>query len=185
MKHDSASKWKFIKDFDYLGMVIFVLGLLLMLMGLQWGGQLYPWKSARVISTIVIGFVLLVIFFLYEGFMNLKEPLLPMSLVKNKGWVVTSLLWGTGSALYYCNAILWPSMCAVLYAPGHGWVRNGFLASIPGSAIILGEWTGAIITKSTNIQQMILFPIIGAFLASKLYLGSQPHTILTSYRPCN
>jgi hypothetical protein len=33
MKHDRASKWLFIKNFDYIGIFLAVLGMLLMLMG--------------------------------------------------------------------------------------------------------------------------------------------------------
>jgi hypothetical protein len=29
MKHDPSRKWEFVKNFDYLGMVIFIAGLLL------------------------------------------------------------------------------------------------------------------------------------------------------------
>lgn len=73
MKHGRLRKIQFLKDFDYAGTVLGGLGLLLFLMGLSWGGVMYPWKSAHVISTVVIGFLLLVAFFLYETYMPLKE----------------------------------------------------------------------------------------------------------------
>lgn len=50
---------------DFVGIVLFVAGLLLFLMGLSWGGQLYPWRSAHVIATIVVGLVLLIVFGFY------------------------------------------------------------------------------------------------------------------------
>lgn len=167
MKHDNARKWEFVKNFDYFGTFLVILGMMLVLMGLSWGGQIYAWKSAHVLATIVVGFVLLCAFFAWEKFVNPVEPLVPLSLFKNRGWVITTLLWGTGSALYYANAILWPSMVAVLYSPGHGWVRNGFLASVPGAAIVLGEFTSPLFKKYTNVQLMILFPIAGILEACK------------------
>jgi hypothetical protein len=167
MKHDAARKWEFVKNFDYLGMLIATAGLLLLIMGLSWGGVLYPWKSAHVISTLVIGTVTLIGFFFYEAYVDLKEPFLPMSIFKNRGYNVTLILWGTGSALYYANAILWPSMCGSLYNPGHNWVRNGFLSSIPGSAIVIGEMAGAVYKRYTNRQLQILFPVVGILLACK------------------
>jgi hypothetical protein len=54
-------------------MFLATLGLLLFLMGLSWGGSLHPWGSAHVISTVVIGFLLLVAFFVWEAYMPLKE----------------------------------------------------------------------------------------------------------------
>ena len=140
-------------------------------MGLSWGGSLYPWKSARVIATIVIGCILLVIFFVYEAYAKLKEPLLPMSVFDNRGWVITTILWGLGSALYYANAILWPSMVSVAYSPGHGWLRNGLLASVPGCGIILGEFTSAALKRYTNVQLRILFPLVGVILGCKFALA--------------
>ena len=50
---------------DYGGILLFTAGMLLFLMGLSWGGSLYPWKSAHVIATLVVGLVLLVGFILY------------------------------------------------------------------------------------------------------------------------
>lgn len=165
MKHKDGQKWEFVKNFDYIGMFLAVLGMMLLLMGLSWGGVLHPWKSAHVLATIIVGLLLLAAFLLYEAYGNLKEPLVPISLFNNRGWVITTLLWGTGSALYYANAILWPAMVTVLYSPGHGWVRNGFLSSVPGAAIVLGEFTSPLFKRYTNVQLMILFPLAGVLEA--------------------
>lgn len=51
-----------IKRVDFVGVILFVAGLLLFLMGLSWGGSVYPWKSAHVIATIVVGFGVLIAF---------------------------------------------------------------------------------------------------------------------------
>lgn len=58
-------------------------------------------------------------------------------------------------------------MVAVAFSPGHGYLRNGFLASIPGSAIILGEFASASVTRYTNRQLQILFPLVAITLACK------------------
>jgi len=73
MKHGAGTRRKFMKEFDYMGTFLATLGLLLFLMGLSWGGTQYPWKSAHVIACIIIGFLLLVGFFLYEIYVPLKE----------------------------------------------------------------------------------------------------------------
>lgn len=63
--HRVRSRWQEIKSIDYVGIVLFTGGLLLLLMGLSWGGGQYPWKSGHVIGCIVTGFVALVAFVVY------------------------------------------------------------------------------------------------------------------------
>jgi MFS family permease len=73
MKHGPGRKMQYLREFDYVGTFLATLGLLLFLMGLSWGGGLYPWKSAHVIVTVVLGVILIVAFFCYELLVPLKE----------------------------------------------------------------------------------------------------------------
>lgn len=143
------------------------MGLLLFLMGLSWGGTLHPWNSAHVIATIVIGFAALVGFFLYEAYAPLKEPLLPMHLLKNMPWNITVLLWALGAAIYYALAILWPSMVATLYSAGHGVMWAGWMSCISNSGILFGEFVGAFFKRKTNIQIIVVFFLGSVFLAGE------------------
>jgi hypothetical protein len=167
MKHGSARKREFIKHFDYIGTLVLTLGLLLFLMGLSWGGVLHPWKSAHVICTIVLGALLVVGFFVWEACADLKEPLLPMRLLKNKGWNVTVILWALGAAVYYANAILWPSMVATMFASGHSNMWAGALSCLPNCGILFGEYCGAWYKRKTNIQIIVAFTIGATFLGCK------------------
>lgn len=80
-EHNSKSYW--IKHFDYVGTFLFAAGLVTFLMGLSWGGVVYPWESAATISAIVVGFAVLVVFALWEIYAPLKEPLVPVHIFKN------------------------------------------------------------------------------------------------------
>jgi hypothetical protein len=51
-----------IKRIDFVGFVFYVVGLILFLMGLNWGGSKYPWRSAHVVATIVVGAICVAIF---------------------------------------------------------------------------------------------------------------------------
>jgi hypothetical protein len=171
MKHGKGRMWQYIKDFDYLGAFFLILGMLLFLMGISWGGTVHPWKSASVICTIVIGFVLLVVFVLYEVYMPLKEPLVPMALFKNRTWNICIILWALGASVYYANAILWPTMVFTLYADGHGDLWPGWAACLSGSAVVFGELLvplGALFPKK-NIQIGITFAAGSIFIASKSF----------------
>ena len=97
MKYKNRSKIQQLKDFDFVGCLLFTAGLLLFVMGLSWGGSLYPWKSGHVIGTIVAGSLGIVAFFLWEIYMPLKEPLVPMHLFKNGPWVASCLLLALGA----------------------------------------------------------------------------------------
>jgi hypothetical protein len=96
-KFRNHSKMQQLKDFDYVGTVLFLGGLIVFILGLSWGGSVYPWKSARVIATTVIGGITLIIFALWEIYAKLKEPLLPMHLFKSVGWTVSAILLGLGA----------------------------------------------------------------------------------------
>lgn len=85
MKHRTTTRWAMVKNFDFVGFILFTGGLLIFLMGLSWGGTVYPWNSAHVIGTMVVGFVACVAFVSWELMMDLKEPLMPMHLFKNVG----------------------------------------------------------------------------------------------------
>lgn len=86
-RHDeNASKAYWVKNFDYVGTFLFAAGIVLFLMGLSWGGSVYPWVSAPTLSAIFIGFALLIVFALWEIYAPIKEPLIPVHLFKNLEW---------------------------------------------------------------------------------------------------
>jgi hypothetical protein len=116
------------------------------MMGLSWGGSVHSWASASVIATIVIGFVALVAFILWECFVELKEPLVPMHIFSNYSWNASVLLTGLGASVYYAFAIVWPSMVAVLYSDG-GVMTSAALSSFVGLFITIGQIVGGFAGK--------------------------------------
>lgn len=145
-------------------------GLSLFIIGLSSGGVLHPWTTANVIAPIVVGFALLVAFGIYETVRPLKEPLVPMHLFKERGYVVSVLLWALGASVYYANAILWPSMVNSLYAADHGVMWGGWASCLANSGITLGEFLVPIGTmlKKRNWQIMGAFFIGSVFVVCKL-----------------
>ncbi|TGJ70560.1 hypothetical protein EYR41_002594 [Orbilia oligospora] len=96
---------------DYGGLVIFLLGTCMFILGLLWGGADYPWVSAAVLVPLIVGVVLVCFFFFYE---HLMEPgnymskvfpnqtaMLPWTLLKKRDIGVLSFLnFTTGMALF-------------------------------------------------------------------------------------
>lgn len=190
MKFENRTKMQQLRDFDFIGTILFLAGFVLFLLGLSWGGGVYPWKSAKVISTMVVGGVVLIVFALYESFAKVKEPLLPIHLFKNFSWVVACCLLGLGARLgpphpwlkalltflfgsiYYAMAIIWPEMVAVLYtSDGGASMYAGWLSCCPTLMINVGQIFGGFLAApigKTKWQCVSVLTIGGALLGGEL-----------------
>ncbi|KAF2817771.1 MFS general substrate transporter [Mytilinidion resinicola] len=124
-------------------------GFVIFLMGLSWGGAIYPWGSASVICAIVIGFVVLVCFVLWEVFGPIKQPLIPMRLFLNGHWTAAVVPLGLGARVYYAFTIVWPQQVAVLYANGD-LMYTGYLSLIVGLEFITGQVCSGAATVTPN-----------------------------------
>ncbi|CAK7198281.1 hypothetical protein SEUCBS139899_000941 [Sporothrix eucalyptigena] len=71
-----------LKHIDFIGGFLMSGGLVMFLVGFNWGGQLYPWHSARVISFLTIGLAMLVFFFFYEWLLA-PYPMFPRRLMRH------------------------------------------------------------------------------------------------------
>ncbi|KAK6369603.1 hypothetical protein LTS17_009509 [Exophiala oligosperma] len=111
----TKSRIEVVKSMDVVGIVLFTGGLVVFLMGLSWGGSAYPWDSAHVIATMVVGGCSLVALVLWECFANLSQPLIPMHLFRNIGWVVNVLTMCMAASCYYGFSIIFPQMVFMLY----------------------------------------------------------------------
>ncbi|CAK7265365.1 hypothetical protein SEPCBS57363_001545 [Sporothrix epigloea] len=67
---------------DLVGGLLMSGGLIMFLVGFNWGGQLYPWQSARVIAFLTVGLALLVLFFAYEILLA-PYPMFPRRLMRH------------------------------------------------------------------------------------------------------
>lgn len=180
MKHGNSSKLRYVRHFDYVGAVLYAAGLLLFLMGLSWGGTVYPWKSAHVITTVVLGAICLIAFTLYECFVPLEEPMVPKHLFQNGPWVASITLLGIGASVYYGFAIIWPSQVAVVF-PSENQITNGLTASVVGVGVISGQVVGGCLIQSigkTKYQTMLTFTAGSILLACKLSILSERHVWL-------
>ncbi|KAI9795862.1 MAG: hypothetical protein M1835_005058 [Candelina submexicana] len=167
MKWRNKTKMQQVKDTDFVGIVLFTGGLFVFLLGISWGGVVHPWKSGAVISTIIIGFLALVAFVLYEIFMPLKEPLLPMRLFLIPGFAASAVLCGLGASIYYAFSIVWPQMVATVYT--HDKIYGGLLDSIIGCGITLGIVTGGVTARAigkTKIQVMVAITLALIFFGA-------------------
>ncbi|KIX06727.1 uncharacterized protein Z518_04703 [Rhinocladiella mackenziei CBS 650.93] len=167
MKHQSGNRLLYAKKFDFVGLVLFAGGLLVFLMGLQWGGTVYPWDSAHVLGTLIAGGASLVAFVSWETFAQLEEPLVPIQLLKSVPWAAAVVLSGLGASLYYALAVVWPSMVTIIYPTGDT-ITDGMIASIVGAGWVAGEILSGFLAKPikrVKWQSIVTIAAAGIFLA--------------------
>lgn len=91
---ETGRRTKFVarlKTIDYGGQVLFILGFGLIILALTWGGVSYPWGSAAVITSLVLGCVFVGAMLFYErSFVEgnyvatrlpWQRPMIPWSLI--------------------------------------------------------------------------------------------------------
>ncbi|CAK7210672.1 hypothetical protein SEUCBS140593_000909 [Sporothrix eucalyptigena] len=169
-----------LRHFDYVGTFLFAAGFVLFLLGLSWGGSVYPWKSAAVICAIVLGAALLGVFALWETFAPLREPLVPIHILADIKWVCNSAVLGLGASAYYSLAIIWPIQASVVY--GATDIELGALSAIPGIAIVVGQVIGGYLApRIGKVTLQCAFVLIagGAMIACMATAGGEPSTKAT------
>ncbi|KAJ5019080.1 Efflux pump dotC [Colletotrichum sp. SAR 10_99] len=101
--------WKMkLKAVDFVGSGLALAGTSVLMLGLTWGGGEYPWNSAHVIATIVVGFVVCVAFVMWQ-WQGAKFPLVPLHIFKSKivnGACITMAIngWNFVVQVYYIPA---------------------------------------------------------------------------------
>ncbi|KAJ6019441.1 hypothetical protein N7522_001508 [Penicillium canescens] len=145
IKHKGQSRLEGLKKFDYIGFVLYAGGLVLMLLGLSWGGSSYTWSSSHVIAVLVVGFVSLIAFVAYEIAVPLEQPLLPLYLLKNRGYTATVCSALVGNMVYFSMSLLWPEAIAYLFTTDS--ITAGWLACSTGLGVIVGEIVAGALMK--------------------------------------
>jgi MFS family permease len=72
-----------LKAIDWLGSLLIVTGAVTLLIGLELGGIVHPWKSATTICLIIFGVVIMALFVFVEARVA-KYPIMPIRLLRNR-----------------------------------------------------------------------------------------------------
>lgn len=78
------------KSLDILGAIYLAMGLTALLLGLVWGGTVYPWGSEQIV--LLFGFAFLALSFFVSIERIVKMPILPLELFKEPIFSVSSVL---------------------------------------------------------------------------------------------
>jgi hypothetical protein len=66
-QEDHKTKGQLLRELDYVGLIMFSGACAILLISITWGGVVHPWKSAAVITLIVISGVLFITLGFWEG----------------------------------------------------------------------------------------------------------------------
>ncbi|QKX57055.1 uncharacterized protein TRUGW13939_04163 [Talaromyces rugulosus] len=133
---EGLSRREILSRVDYVGGLLSIIGLILFLAGLQWGGYQYPWTTAHVLVPLILGFLILVAFGLWEAY-GAKYPMIPAKIIKEPRTLGLTLLitWVSG-ANFFSIILFWPTQSFNQF--GHDPVAVG-LRSLPvGYGILAG-----------------------------------------------
>lgn len=125
-REDGLTMKQELMRFDWIGLVLFIGSMLSLLLGLSWGGVTHPWKSAATIVPIIVGFLGLVCFGIFDSSRFVKEPLVPPILAKDvRGFVMVVVTVFVAGMLLYALISYWPLQVSAMYATNLstiGWI---------------------------------------------------------------
>ncbi|KAF2644408.1 fungal trichothecene efflux pump [Massarina eburnea CBS 473.64] len=161
------SKLRQLKTLDWMGIFLFSTGLVVFLIGLNWGGGSYPWKSGHVLGALFAGFFTLVGFCFWEVYSGLEYPLIPMRLFRNIKYDANVACASLAAVVYYANTVIWPTMIGALFT--NDIKKTGWLSCAVGGGLLLGQILGGAgvrLLPRMKIQMTVASVVAVTFVAA-------------------
>ncbi|KAK5104661.1 hypothetical protein LTS08_002552 [Lithohypha guttulata] len=159
VRHEKTSFKTGLKAVDWFGIISFLAFSLMVLLGLDFGGDVFAWNSAKVICLIVIGTCMLGVF-VYSEAKLAKHPLIPLALFRDR-----SNLAAIGVGAFHGLAFMPGEYYTPLYLQGvkqYSPVRSGvLLIPLVVATACVGVLAGVIIHRTGRYRELIW---VGAFL---------------------
>jgi EmrB/QacA subfamily drug resistance transporter len=126
---------------DYAGAVVLAAGTAALLLGLVWGSQSYPWRSAHVVGALAASTMLLVAFGLWER--RVPEPILPFDLLRRRTILASVISMGlVGMAMFGMITFVPLFVQGVIgtSATSSGVVLTPLMLGAVTASILSGQW---------------------------------------------
>jgi hypothetical protein len=145
-----------LKRIDYIGTLILVGSVTSVLIGLSYGGTVYPWSDARIIVSLIVGILGLVAFHTYEAAGWVKYPTLPEQVFKKRTPAAALLIaflsfillfWAIYFLPVYFQAVLGAST-----TQSGVWLLPTVLVEVPLAVV-----GGVVVTKTGRYRPLHLF----------------------------
>ncbi|KAL2837123.1 major facilitator superfamily domain-containing protein [Aspergillus pseudoustus] len=159
-KEDSGRTWMesiiyHAVEFDLLGIFLLAAGFILALLPFTLANsEEHQWKSAKIITMLVIGFVVLIVFAIYEKFFSSK-PFIPFHLLTSRTALGACALSFTYQISYYCWGSYFTSFLQVVNNQSithAGYIANTF-------DMVSGVWlfiVGFLINRTGRFKWLIM-----------------------------
>ncbi|OQN95294.1 hypothetical protein B0A48_18525 [Cryoendolithus antarcticus] len=130
------SRKEILTQIDYIGGFLSIAGMLLFMMGMQWGGYQYPWTSVHTLVPLILGVVMLIGFFVWEAY-GAKYPMFPKRLRQDpRILALTLVITFISGANFFSILMFWPTQAFNVY--GHDPVGVGIRGIPVGFSILAG-----------------------------------------------
>jgi EmrB/QacA subfamily drug resistance transporter len=167
------------RSIDYFGALTLVLSVVPLLLALSWGGRDYAWSSSLIIGLLVLGGIMMGLFFFTET--RVQEPIIPLGLFKNRV-VWTSMLGASlvsvamlGTTLFiplFIQAVIGTS------ATKSGAVLTPMMFTMIASSMISGQ----LMSRRGRYKSIAVFGVsmttVALFLLSQMDVSTQYITVL-------
>ncbi|KAK8102197.1 hypothetical protein PG984_015343 [Apiospora sp. TS-2023a] len=166
------TKWAQVRALDFGGLFLFCAGTTLFLVGLSWGGTVYPWRSAAVLGTLVVGIATLVAFGFYEQYVAARNnshggAIMPPRIFRNIGYVAVVMIATLSSMIYFSMTVLWPTLIENVF--GASVLSVGWQSSVVGGGVLLGQCISGLsisYVPRVKLQTICSSVCAAAFIAS-------------------
>ncbi|KAJ1731436.1 hypothetical protein LPJ61_002536 [Coemansia biformis] len=163
-----------LRRIDFIGIPPIVAGIVLLQLGLTWGGQAYPWKSAAVIVPLILAVLLLAAFVVIEWKVP-AEPIMPLRLFKRRNTTLMFIAQITFGMSFFLPIFYFPLYLSVVRNASA--ISSGLhLISCVLGISLASAFTGVVIGKTGIFRPFIWAGVtinttgIGLFVL----LGSNP-----------
>lgn len=150
--------WAGLKAIDWLGCLLIIGGVLMLLLGLEFGGVTYPWGSAEVICLIVFGILVSGLFVINEWKLA-KYPIMPLRLFKHRSNVAALLVCFCHGYVFISGSYYLPLLLQAVY--GATPLLSGvYILPFAMSLSVSSAATGVYIKKTGKYIPPIMFGLV-------------------------
>ncbi|KAF7507219.1 hypothetical protein GJ744_010777 [Endocarpon pusillum] len=131
-----STRKQILAEIDWIGGLLSIVGLILFMAGLVWGGYQYAWSSAHVLVPLLLGAGLLGVFCIWEAY-GAKYPMFPARLKREPRILALVLIITFISGANFFSALMfWPTQASNVY--GHDPIGVGIRCLPLGIGVVVG-----------------------------------------------
>ncbi|KAH0829251.1 putative major facilitator superfamily transporter [Fonsecaea pedrosoi] len=139
-----------IRDIDYIGGLLSLAGLTLLLVALQNGGYLHPWKSAAVLAPLITGIFALVAFVVWE-MRFAKVPIAPPELFRRRVIRMAFIISFIAGMNFYSLTNFAPTYFSSVYPADPILVGGRGAGFVTAATVVAGFAVGGLIVPAATI----------------------------------